>query len=154
MTEAEPSAKVLFRVPNDDGTADVETLWAFDLGGDQYRLDNSPFYAYSVSWRDIVYAPFDQAEGHPTFSKVLRKSGHKTVRLILDPPAEPGNESQDILEALVKLGCSYEGSNPSYIAVDIPPPVDLGRVKGFLVDSGVQWEHADPSYEELYGDDA
>jgi hypothetical protein len=46
----QPTAKVLFRVPNNDGSAEVETLWAFDLGNDQYKLGNSPFYAYSVSW--------------------------------------------------------------------------------------------------------
>jgi len=44
-----PKAKVLFRVPNDDGTAEVEALWATHLGGDNYKLDNSPFYAYGVS---------------------------------------------------------------------------------------------------------
>jgi hypothetical protein len=71
---ARPDAKVLFRVPNEDGTADVETLWATSLGNDQYKLDNSPFYAYSVSWEDIVYAPFDPAEGYPAFQSVKIES--------------------------------------------------------------------------------
>jgi hypothetical protein len=31
----EPSAKVLFRVPNGDGTAEVETLWATALGDER-----------------------------------------------------------------------------------------------------------------------
>jgi hypothetical protein len=50
----EPSARVLFRVEEEGGSAKVETLWAFDLGEDRYQLDNSPFYAYSVSVGDIV----------------------------------------------------------------------------------------------------
>jgi len=29
--ELKPTAKVLFRVPEEDGSANVETLWAFDL---------------------------------------------------------------------------------------------------------------------------
>jgi hypothetical protein len=41
-----PDAKVLFRVPNEDGTAEVETLWATSLGGDKYQIDNSPFWGY------------------------------------------------------------------------------------------------------------
>ncbi|RYE02048.1 MAG: DUF4265 domain-containing protein [Sphingobacteriales bacterium] len=55
-TPSSPNSKVLFRVPEDDGTAQVETLWATALGDDQYKLDSSPFYAYSVSWEDIVRA--------------------------------------------------------------------------------------------------
>lgn len=46
---AQPNAKVLFRVANEDGSTEVETLWATGLGDDRYKLDNSPFYAYSVS---------------------------------------------------------------------------------------------------------
>ena len=59
----EPNAKVLFRVPNEDGGADVETLWAYDLGSDKYKLDNLPYYAYGVSSDDVVLAPFNEDEG-------------------------------------------------------------------------------------------
>ena len=45
MSDNQPAAKVLFRVPNTEGGCDVETLWAYDLGNDHYCLDNSPFYA-------------------------------------------------------------------------------------------------------------
>ena len=83
--DLESTAKVLFRVEEEDGSENVETLWAFDLGEDRYRLDNSPFYAYSVSPGDTVNAPVDPDEGRPTFSRVLEKSGNRTVRVILDP---------------------------------------------------------------------
>jgi hypothetical protein len=36
---------------NEDGSADVETLWATHLGADEYKLDNSPFYAYGAGRR-------------------------------------------------------------------------------------------------------
>jgi len=36
----EPNAKVLSRLPEDDGTANVETLWAYSQGNDMYKLDN------------------------------------------------------------------------------------------------------------------
>ena len=143
-------AKVLFRVPNEDGTAEVETLWATSLGGDRYRLDNSPFYAYSVSWQDVVLAPWSEEEGFPAFERVLEKSGNRTVRVIFDPPVEAGNESDRILQGLVERGCSYEGASPSYVAIDIPRGVALEAIAAWLVDCGATWEYADPSYDELY----
>ena len=145
----EPSAKVLFRVPNEDGTAEVETLWAFALGGDLYRLDNSPFYAYSVSLHDVVYAPVDENEGFPTFERVESKSGNRTVRVILKLPAEPGNESQALLDGLLQVGCGYEGANRRYISVNIPPNIKLSSVREYLIDRGAEWEYANPTYEQV-----
>jgi hypothetical protein len=146
-----PTAKVVFRVPNDDGTTDVETLWAVPLGADRYRLDNSPFYAYSVSWRDVVYAPVDEGEGRPTFQHVESKSGNRTVRVAFDTAAARGNESQVLLDGLVQLGCSYEGANPRYISVNIPPAVALEAVREYLIEREANFEHADPTYDELFG---
>jgi hypothetical protein len=147
MSESDtPNAKVLFRVPEDDGSANVETLWATD------QLNNSPFYAYSVSWQDVVFAPHDPAEGFPTFQRVLRKSGNRTVRVLLSEPAQPGNTSDAVLDGLVALGCDYEGANRTYISVNVPPTVVLDHVRDYLVRSGVQWEHADPTYAELHPD--
>jgi hypothetical protein len=145
----EPTAKVLFRVQNTDGTCNVETLWAFDLGNHQYQLDNSPFYAYAVSWRDVVHAPFQEEEGFPTFQRVVSKSGHRTVRVILAFAEGDGKESA-LLEGLVALGCTYEGAGKTYISVDIPPGVELNAVRTYLVERNATWEHADPTYAELF----
>jgi len=155
MTDADhPTAKVLFRVPNEDGSFEIETLWAYDLGDNRYKIDNFPFYAYSVSVDDIVYAPVDPVDGRPTFQKVLTKSGNRTVRVVFDPSIEPGNRSDEVLKGLVALGCSYEGANSKYIAVNIPSPVDLNAVRDYLIKCQAQWEHADPTYAELYPSDA
>jgi hypothetical protein len=152
--ELEPTAKVLFRVEEEDGSANVETLWAFDLGEDRYRLDNCPFYAYSVSVGDIVYAPVDPDEGRPTHRRVLEKSGNRTVRVILDPPVADGNCSDDLVQELLGLGCTYEGANPSYLCIVIPPGSDFAAICSRLTSCAVRWEHADPSYRELYPDEA
>ena len=154
VMEEEADAKVLFRVPNDDGTAEVETLCAFSLGQDRYKLDNCPFYAYSVSLHDIVYAPVDADEGCPIFQRIVSKSGNRTVRVIFDPPVEPGNRSAETLDGLVALGCEYEGANRRYMAINVPPMVELTAVQALLVEREAEWEHADPSYAELYPDDA
>lgn len=149
-----PDSKVLFRVPEDDGSARVETLWATALGNDQFKLDNSPFYAYSVSWEDIVYAPLDPAEGLPTFARVIKKSGHRTIRVVFDPPVQNGNESDSVLKGLTALGCTYEGANRGYMSIDVPPSVELQAVRQYLIDQEVQWEHADPTYDELFPNEA
>lgn len=146
----EANAKVLFRLPNEDGTAEVETLWATPLGDDKYQLDNSPFYAYSVSWQDIVYAPFSPKEGFPTFERVLSKSGNRTIRVLFDTPVESGNASDQVMQALIALGCDYEGANKRYVSVNIPPGVGLESVRQYLIQCKATWEHADPSYAELF----
>ena len=151
MTDtAHQKAKVLFRVPNDDGSAEVETLWATHLGGDNYKLDNSPFYAYGVSWEDVVSAPFSEEEQFPTFQTVVAKSGNRTVRIVFDPAVEDGNQSDQVLKGLVGLGCDYEGANRKYISVNIPPNVNLEAVRNYLIQHNANWEHADPTYDSLF----
>jgi hypothetical protein len=133
-TVAEPTAKVLFRVTEDDGSAIVETLWAYELGKDRYKLDNSPFYAYGVSWGDTVLAPLDESEGLPTFRSVLEKSGNRTVRIIFDPPVVSGDASDLVLKELLDLGCDFEGAKSRRIAVNVPPVVDLQAVVRYLIE--------------------
>ena len=136
----EPNAKVLFRVPSndpDDDSADVETLWAVSLEDHHYKLDNIPYFAYSVSDGDIVYAPFDPDEGFPTFHRVAKKSGNRTIRLIFEIPYEEGNETAAILDDLRELGADFEGANKRYICLNIPPASDFDAVAEYLINNGV-----------------
>jgi hypothetical protein len=149
-----PNAKVLFRVVNEDGSADVETLWATHVGADDYKLDNSPFYAYGVSWEDVVTAPFDPEEGFPTFKRVVSKSGNRTIRVVFETPFETGNESDRMLRGLVELGCSYEGANRKCFSINVPPRAELNAVRAYLIEQRANWEHADPTYAELFPEDA
>lgn len=141
--------KVAFEIQNDDGSMEVETLWAEPLGEQVYRIDNSPFYVYSVLWRDEVLAP-PSAEGLPTFQRVVSKSGNRTVRVRLDPPYEEGNESAKEMQDLVAIGCSFEGSRNRLMSVNIPPELSLNAVRDHLISHGLEWEHADPTYEKLF----
>lgn len=138
------------KLSNADG--DVETVWAFRLGKDLYRLDSSPWYAYGVSWKDVIEARPREPGDLPEFVRVVEKSGHRTIRVILRPPTDESPESQAVLAGLRELRCSYEGANRSYIAVDVPSLVQLEDVRQFLISTGQQWEHADPPYEELFPD--
>jgi len=151
MTDSDnPDAKVVFNVPNDDGSTEVETLWASNLGGDQYKIDNCPLFAYSVSLDDIVYAPINPEDGRPTFQKVISKSGNRTVRVVFNVPIQPGNTSDEVVKGLLALGCGYESLNSRYIAVNIPTLIECNKVYDYLSRSNVQWEYGDPSYDELF----
>ena len=151
MTISDDMTKIVICVEYSDGSSIVETPWATKIGDDLYRLENSPYYAYSVSWLDVVRAPYSEEEKRPVFMETVKKSGHRTIRISFDCPVEDGNESDKCLKEIVALGCSYEGATPSYICIDIPPDANFEEVRNFLVIKGVNFEHADPTYEELFG---
>ncbi len=148
--DSQKMTKIVFRVVEEDGSVNVETPWVTPVGEDLYRLENSPFYAYSVSWLDIVRAPFCEFEGRPAFEAVVEKSGHRTIRIVFDPPVAPQNDSEKVLLALVEMGCSYEGANPSYICVNIPPESDFDAIRDYLIAENADFEHSDPTYDELF----
>lgn len=136
-------------IRDDDG--DVETLWTVALGGSLYRIDNSPFFAYRISAGDEVEV-LPEADGFLFFNRVVRKSGHRTVRVMLSESAEiePG---PTLLTKMKCLGCTYEGAYNKLISIDVPPAVSLDSVTEHLTDMGLEWEYADPTYEDLFPGD-
>jgi hypothetical protein len=135
---------------------EIETLWANAVGPGQYALDNLPWFAYGVSLGDVVEAGPDAEGGGGrvlTFRRVVRKSGNRTVRVIL-ATHEPGDvwtyESEQLLARLSALGCGYEGYNRRLVAVNVPPESGLAAVAAVLTESGFDWEYADPTYEDLH----
>ena len=68
----DPTAKVLFRVPDDEGGATVETLWAVPLGGDRYTLDNSPFMLTASLGRIRSLRPLTRKRACPLFSRLFQ----------------------------------------------------------------------------------
>jgi len=137
-----PLVKVAFR----DAKGEIETLWAFDLGDHRYRLDNTPWFQYGVSYQDIVEA-FPEPDGFLFFTRVVEKSGYRTIRVQADTGVP-----QSLIDNLTASGCSFEGANPRFIAFDIPPDASLEAVVRVLMEANANWEHADPTYEQLYNE--
>jgi hypothetical protein len=146
--ELSPDSKVLIRTVKDD-EENTETLWATSLGNDLYRLDNSPFFAYDVSWEDIVLAPPEAEHQYPTFQRVVEKSGNRTIRVIFEEALTEGSVAGRINQALNGLGVTYEGANCRYLCYNIPPNVNLDQVTSILNGQPLEWEYADPSYDTL-----
>lgn len=142
------SVKIVFY----DDEGDAESLWAEQLSGDRFRLDSSPWFQYRVSWKDIVIAKPNPADGMLEFVAVAEKSGHRTIHLTLKPSSDQSEASMAVLNHLCELGCSYEGANPGYFSLDMPPGVDLNKIRDYLISTGQEWEHADPTWEDLNPD--
>jgi hypothetical protein len=150
---SEQLQKVKFALTPDEAPEGIthESLWAFDLGDGHYRLDNTPFYCYGYSWRDIIAATPETPDDLPTVQRVVTKSGYRTIRI-----AYEANERELVQATLVRLqqlGCSYEGAFGYLYSVDIPPGVDLSIACDILIAAEITWEHADPTYEQLYPDE-
>ena len=45
-----------------------------------------------------------------------------------------------------------KGCSAGFVAVNIPPQVDLARVAEFLTETGIRWEYANPRYSDLFDD--
>lgn len=131
------------------GGANTETLWARQIDTDLYQLDNSPFFTYGISWQDIIEAKL----GHDhvlEYVRCVKKSGNRTLRIIFQDYRTSDAGAEEILTRLRSLGCSYEGMQPRMLSINVPPSVDLNAVVEFLKrQSGLEWEYADPTYEQV-----
>lgn len=123
--------KVQFSLEQDeDGypPVSIEAIWARKTTDGYYELDNSPFYALEVSWRDIVDVE-KMPDGTLQFKRVVRQSGHSTIRVV----ALKKEGMKPLQKKLEELGCSWEGGDvPSLISVDIPPSIDIEQVRSLL----------------------
>ena len=129
-------AKVRFALERDqDGwpPAESEGLWAEPLGGDLYRLDNTPWFAFNVAADDVIEARRD-ADGVLWFVQVQERGGHTVVRVIPHSDGPLGGDRQGVLDVFEALGVGAEGmSSPvNMVALDIGPDAPLSSVKSLL----------------------
>jgi Domain of unknown function (DUF4265) len=126
-----------------------ETVWAIETGPGRYRLDNGPFFAYGVSWKDVVEARLGD-DGVLEYVRVVSKSGNRTLRVIFNDYRAGDDRAKNVLRGLQQLGCSYEGMQPRLVSINVPPEANLSSVTMFLTGlPGLQWEYGDPTYEQI-----
>jgi hypothetical protein len=129
--------KILF---HDRDTTITETLWATPVEPSLYQLDNSPFFAYGLSWQDIVEAR-PRIDDVLEYVRCVKKSGNRTLRVIFKDDRSTDPAAEEVLKGLCDLGCSYEGMPPRLISINLPPRVGLGNVTDFLKrQTGLQLE--------------
>lgn len=105
--------------------------WARDLGDDEYEIDNVPFYAYGLNYRDVVRAIADDPSLKPQVKAVIRKSGHRTLRIIFLGDLKE-EEQQPYLDQIRTFGASLERAHRTYLAIDIPPEGSYEDLASYL----------------------
>ena len=127
--------KIRFDLACEDGWPpfEAEWLWAKPLGGDLYELDNNPWWAKDVSWKDVVRARHD-ADNSLVHVELVKPSGHSTIRIM--PSKASDAQVKTLMTRLNEIGCTYEGESgwQSLISVDIPPDVDYSAIVPMLDD--------------------
>ena len=124
--------KIRFELdPGEKQGYECENLWAEPVGPREFRILNSPFFAFGVSANDIIKAR--KAHGAYRFWKVVRRSGHSTYRIFL----RGGRTIRDrafrrLWSRIAAFGCTFENANDLFVTVDVPPRADVGKVYSFL----------------------
>jgi hypothetical protein len=127
--------------PADWHSYGLETMWAEPIGGDRYRLQNVPFYAYGLSAEDVVVAK--NIGGQLIVQKTVQPSYHSTYRAFL--AAEVTITSDNFLQhwmPLQELGATFEQRFKRLLAIDIPASSDISAAYALLengADAGV-WD--------------
>jgi Domain of unknown function (DUF4265) len=134
--DAPQSVKLCFELePEEEDWPPVRTenVWARPVGGDEYELENIPWFVRGVAIGDRVRASRDD-DGVLTFRDKIAWSGRYTIRVI--PTAEGSSREQieEVVAAFQPLGAECEGGLPAFkiVALDIPPAARLSEIKTLL----------------------
>ncbi|WP_310618723.1 DUF4265 domain-containing protein [Flexibacterium corallicola] len=114
--------------------AGKEALWVTSLGANRYRIENTPFLAKGVSYKDEVAGV--RGKSGLKFDRIVKHHGHSTYRILVEETATP-EEFQEHWLKLEKLGCICEdmdGDIPLF-SVDIPPTTSLKKAIIILEDA-------------------
>ena len=103
-----------------------------------------PLEAYGISYLDVISARREES-GRLRSSGIVRKSGHRTLRLALAEQGRDADLRVQILDRLGALGCGAEYDPASgQMLVDVPEAVAVGPVVTYVATAGFPWEVADP----------
>lgn len=108
-----------------------EAFWALALGGDRYRVENVPFYAYDLNFHDVVEARAESPELKPAILRVVERSGHRTMRIFFQEDVEEATRLER-LRSLAPLHVSFERCSARYFALDLEPDADFDAVRECL----------------------
>ena len=149
MSTPNSLTRVLLQVePTDWHSVGSETLWATPLGHNQYRLENSPFYARGYSYLDVVLTDKGDEQAVPVVRQALRKSGHSTYAIWVQSGIESNGQFAEFWQPLEDIGCSFEGVRGQLLSVDVPATTDVStafRLMQAAEDRGV-WSFQEQDY--------
>src|SRR5438046_10028757 len=89
MGSDEDLTKIVVDLPNHWATGG-EGMWAKPLGKDLYEIRNVPFHAYGLNFGDVVRAVEPAPDKKPVVSELVRRSGHRTLRVLFSESVADG----------------------------------------------------------------
>ena len=132
-----------------------ESMWARHLGGDRYRIENVPFYAYGLNFHDVVEAREASLDLKPSVIRVLERSGHDTLRVIFEEDVPEGDHGR-YLDDLAPLHVSFERCSTRYYALDLEPEASVDQVRRRLdaweSESVLAYETCEARVDGSFGD--
>jgi hypothetical protein len=131
MAEITDRTKVVFDLERGEAPYETESVWAEQISDNHFRVLNSPFYIFGISFEDEVEAePFGAVF---KFVRVVQRSGRSTYRIILQGENTiAGDEFLKMWEPFRNAGCTFEAASPRYIAVDMPPSANVAELYELL----------------------
>jgi hypothetical protein len=134
--------KIMIPLKDDPSGYEAEWIWAEpDIDG-SFVVDNSPFSAYGISYRDVIHARLEN--GILKFTKIKRKGGHRTIRIRL-PKGHGHSEFMAHWKSIEAMGCTFEGSQSfgALYSIDVPSEVDVAAVISIAaqVEDDGTWEY-------------
>lgn len=97
-----------------------EQLWTHQLTEDTFEVACLPFFTYGICYRDVV-----TIDSNHLVAKVVRKSGHRTLRAALVAARADRDQAHELLHGkVVDSGLPHEWLQGTYLAVDLPPGTD------------------------------
>jgi hypothetical protein len=105
-----------------------ESIWAMPIADNLYEIRNVPYMAYGLNFLDVVYAERTPHMAEACIRRVVRRSGHKTLRCIFLNNL-PEDEQTPYLEDLAALGVSFERVTPNYLCIDVHPEGSIASVQ-------------------------
>jgi len=129
MNDNEELVKIHLDLPDNELTSG-ESLWAKPLGSDLYEIRNVPFFAYDLHYYDVVRAVTEKPELKPSIVEVVKRSGHKTLRVVFYEKSE--EIKRQVLNKLNEMKAYHEAYNDTLYSVDVEPEGDYQQVCDYL----------------------
>jgi hypothetical protein len=104
-----------------------EQLWVRKLSVEEFEICCIPFFTYGVALGDTILAG-RQGSLEWVLQRVLRKSGHRHVRVAVTNRASSTELHEALHGVAASLPFAHEWRGPGFLAIDIPPGDDSGRV--------------------------
>lgn len=117
--------KVLL-VYNDNEEYKVESVWTKKVG-ENYQIENIPFFANNIALGDIVSVEDD--EGELYFEELIEASENSTIRIVFFEV----EHKIGVCNMIEKFECDWEGSHlPKLVSINVPSDVNYKEVKSYL----------------------